>query len=339
MCDVGVDHAESVFYRHLIGPQPQNMTLELLETLLEQAKSFAERPRFGLAYTEPLIHPQIRALCAAVVRHGYFCSITTNGYLLPSLAADLVEIGVDEITVSVDGPPEVHDRIRGKAGSFARIEEGVARVRRARQLSGRRRPSVGVSCTITDANHALLPELLRAVEPLQPAYVSLSHPNFISAEMAAAHNGGAGSRYPVTASNLGPMDLQSFDLDALWAGLRAVKSYVAARPGFPRFTVVPDFEAPDRLHAFYREPSRFVGGRTCTDPWRMLLVRTDGTVVPAHGRCYDVPLGNVSQAPLAALWNGDAARGFRRDLLSAGGTLPACARCCGVIGKPTASAI
>ena len=50
-----------------------------------------------------------------------------------------------------------------------------------------------------------------------------------------------------------------------------------------------------------------------------------------------VPVGNVNDQPLDVLWNGPLLRRFRRTLLDAGGSLPACARCCGVIGKPAAS--
>ena len=68
-----------------------------------EAKTFHPPPRVGLAYTEPLIHARIREICEALKRRGLYVSITTNGYLLPRLAGDLVEIGVDFLTVSVDG--------------------------------------------------------------------------------------------------------------------------------------------------------------------------------------------------------------------------------------------
>ena len=66
----------------------------------------------------------------------------------------------------------------------------------------------------------------------------------------------------------------------------------------------------------------------------MMMIRTDGTVIPAHGRCYNFPVGNVTERPLPELWNNTRFRTFRQTLREAGGTLPACARCCGVIGKP-----
>jgi MoaA/NifB/PqqE/SkfB family radical SAM enzyme len=339
MCDVGTGQSDSVFFGHLVGTSPRNMEPALLEVVLEQAAAFAWKPRVGLAYTEPLIHPRILELCRAIVGRGFTCSITTNGFLLPRLAAALVEIGVDEITVSADGPAAVHDEVRGRAGSFEALYRGVEAVNRARAASRARRPRVSFSYTLTDLNAAHLLAFAREIEPLRPEVLNVSHLNYVSAEMASAHNALFGAELPVAPSNVSGMDPGAVDLAALWASLEELKAYARSRADFPRLSIVPDFPSPEGLEVFYRQPLRFVGGRTCTDPWRMLMVRTDGTVIPAHGRCYEVPVGNVGQAPLAELWNAAAYRRFRQRLQEAGGSFPACSRCCGVIGKPVASGI
>ena len=149
--------------------------------------------------------------------------------------------------------------------------------------------------------------------------------------MAAAHN----RRHPelgVAPSNQGPMDLLALDAGVLWREIQEIKSWARA-PGHPPVTVVPDLATPDAVAGYYRRPSDFVGGRRCSDPWRMMMVKTDGTVIPAHGRCYDVPVGNVERQTLSEIWNAPRFRDFRVTLREAGGSLTACARCCGVIGK------
>ncbi len=337
MCDVGVDNEASVFYEHLVGRAPRNMDVALLETVLGQAGAFAVKPRVGFAYTEPLLHPRIVDLCRATAGRGFRLSVTTNGFLLPRLADELTAAGVDEITVSVDGTEEVHDAVRGRAGSYAALRDGIEALHRAKRARRVSRPALSLSYTLTDDNYRALPAFVRAAEALAPESLSVSHPNFVTAEMAAAHNAAFGAPYQVAVSNVGPMDLAGIDVGALWDALTEAKAWARARS--MRLTVVPDAPTPRALETYYREPAAFVGGRRCSDPWRMLMVRTDGAVVPAHGRCYDVPLGNVADTPLASLWNAEPARRFRRDLRAAGGTLPACARCCGVIGKPIASAV
>jgi Fe-coproporphyrin III synthase len=334
MCDVGLGESASVFWAHMIGDDRRNMSLEMLLTVLDQASSFRPRPRIGLAFTEPLIHPRIVEFCRAAAGRGFFCSITSNGFMLPQLAGALVEAGLSEITISIDGPEEVHDRVRGRAGSFRRLYAGIEALNEAKRRRRVSHPRVRFSYTITDENSTAMLAFVRAVEPLQPTAFCFSHLNFITDEMAAAHNAEHGGAWAVARSNLGSIEPGRIDLDAMWGALAELKAYARSRPGFPALVIVPDLTSRNDLDVYYREPMRFVGGRNCTDPWRMMMVRTDGTVIPAHSRCYNVPLGNVGATTLSAMWNGAGALAFRRKLKAAGGTLPACARCCGVIGKP-----
>ncbi len=337
MCDVGLDESSSVFYRHLIGQDRRNMSLTMLETVLEQAAAFSPKPRIGLAYTEPLIHPQIIELCRCIVERGFFCSITTNGWTLSRLAGALVEIGVHEMTVSIDGPEIIHDRVRRKPGSFRKLYEGVDQLNQHRKTTGRPYPSVRFSYTLTDENYVHTLEFVREIEALKPLSINVSHLNFISDEMAAAHNAIHGGEFTVTRSNLGEIEPTNFDAESMWNSLEDLKSYVRSRFGSLDLLLVPDFPSPSALQVYYHNPSQFVGSRSCTDPWRMMMVKTDGTVIPAHGRCYDFPVGNLTRTPLAELWNNARFLEFRKLLKHAGGTLPACARCCGVIGKPLAN--
>src|SRR2546427_12693629 len=86
-----------------------------------------------------------------------FCSFNANGRKIPREVRRLVDLGVDHIRVSGDGPREVHDRIRGMNGSFQRIADGVAALRAARNGHAGK-PEIIVNTTISPGNqHALLP--------------------------------------------------------------------------------------------------------------------------------------------------------------------------------------
>jgi MoaA/NifB/PqqE/SkfB family radical SAM enzyme len=331
MCDVGLGETGTPFYENLVGSGPGSMDRDLYLRILDEAASFAPPPRIGLAYTEPLLHREIVDFCREAARRKLYSSVTTNGYLLPVRAQGLLEAGLDEITVSVDGPAETHARVRRSADSYERLYRGIERLNELSR-GRRRRPRVQLSYTITVDNYTAMTELAKDVEPLVPDLLTFSHLNFVTQEMADLHN----AAYPhpglrVARSNLGTMDLDRIDLDALWSALGELRAY-AAGARFP-VQAVPDFSRREELERFYRSPLLFVGGRDCADPFRMLLIQTDGEVIPAHGRCYHLRLGKVPGESLGSIWNGRAAIEFRKRLRDAGGSLPACARCCGVIGK------
>ena len=335
MCDVGLGESGTAFWANLIGQNPHNMTLELLHEILRQARAFRPRPQLSLGSTEPLIHPQIVEFTRAVVRQGFYCVIISNGTTLPRLAPALVQSGLHGLVLSLDGPAAVHNRIRGSRDSFEKLYRGAELVTATKARLKRRYPRLELSFTITDENYSNILELVQAVEPLQPAAIHISHLNFITDGMAQVHNSRYGSDLPVARSNLGVMDPAAFDTGAIWAELQRVHAYVRSRgDAFPRVMISPDFTSQEGVDMLYHEPLTFVSGPRCTDPWRMMMIRTDGSVIPAQNRCYNFPIGNIQTTSLSDLWNNDRFRSFRQTLHRAGGTLPACSRCCGVLSKP-----
>ena len=166
---------------------------------------------------------------------------------LPRLAVALVESGVHEIMLSLDGPAAVHNRIRGGKASFEKAYEGAKLVADARARLGRRYPALRFSFTISDENYGHILEFIQSIAPLQPAAIHISHLNFITEGMAQAHNARYGADLTVARSNLGVMDPATFDTGAIWAELERVRLCELA----PRL-------APDRHHyaEFFGSPRR-----------------------------------------------------------------------------------
>src|SRR5262249_8179123 len=113
--------------QELIGAKRQ-MALPEYVRLLDEIAPF--HPIVSLYGGEPFLYPDILPLIREIKGRGLTCTVITNGGRLEALARDLVEAGIDSIAVSVDGPPELHNRIRGRPDSFEKIAAGVRAVRR-----------------------------------------------------------------------------------------------------------------------------------------------------------------------------------------------------------------
>ena len=318
MCDVGLARTDTTFARNLVGTRPLDMPLDLLEHVIDEGARHYPGVRIGFAFTEPLMYPHLLAGVTRARQRGLGSAVTTNGLLLPRLADDLAEAGLDNLQVSLDGPEEVHDQIRGRRGSFARAYAGLER------LAGRsRRPALAVFCVITPWNAGRLADFVAAFEALPLSTLGFLHTNFTTAAMAQAHNAIWGHAYPATLSNVDPLDPADVDLGLLDEQVRAVR---ARSTPFP-VSFSPPLDGLAALTRFYRRPHELIG-RSCSDAARSLMIKSDGSAIPSHGRCYEVPVGNLRRASLPGLWNGAPLADFRAALAGAGGLLPACARCC-----------
>ena len=118
------------------------------------------------------------------------------------------------------------------------------------------------------------------------------------------------------------------DLDALWDELVVLRARALPFPIIEQ----PLIAARSDLGRYYLDPAvRF--GRRCGDVRAALMIKSDGRVIAAHGRCFDRTLGNLYSDELDAIWNGEVIASLRRDLARAGGLLPACTRCCSAFAQ------
>lgn len=109
----------------------------------------------GEAYLRPDIETIIRALCEhgirAVMQSGGR-GLTKQGRLEALMAAGLKQIGI-----SIDGPPEIHDRLRGNQGSYA---AALAAIKRAQELG----LPVSANSQVNRLNYERLEELAKTLQ-------------------------------------------------------------------------------------------------------------------------------------------------------------------------------
>lgn len=84
--------------------------------------------RLHLTGGEPLLRPDLGALIASARRHRLFVTLATSGIGLADRIGELADL--DLVFLSLDGPREVHDRVRG-AGAYDAYAAAAAALRRA----------------------------------------------------------------------------------------------------------------------------------------------------------------------------------------------------------------
>jgi radical SAM protein with 4Fe4S-binding SPASM domain len=91
------------------------------------AYGIAFRPGMNITGGEPLLRHDLFPIIEDVRAKGFFVHLLTNGTLVDRERAErLAALGVEGVQVSLDGPEEVHDSLRGQ-GSFAAAACGIER--------------------------------------------------------------------------------------------------------------------------------------------------------------------------------------------------------------------
>ena len=129
---------------------------------------------------EPTLRRDITTLVAAVKSYPIHLSLISNGLGKPELYRELIRLGLDSRTISVDGPP-VHDHIRGAEGSFDRTMAAIQAVIAEKKAGGLRRPWLAVSSTISALNQDEVENLARwfqdyDIDTLNFGYLHFSTP-------------------------------------------------------------------------------------------------------------------------------------------------------------------
>jgi MoaA/NifB/PqqE/SkfB family radical SAM enzyme len=78
----------------------------------------------GVSGGEPLLWPELHSFLNDAQSLGCSCAITSNGQLIDSNCAQTLKPKIDVVSVSFEGQPGNHDRIRG-AGTFARAQAAL----------------------------------------------------------------------------------------------------------------------------------------------------------------------------------------------------------------------
>ncbi|MBL4705490.1 MAG: radical SAM protein [Flavobacteriales bacterium] len=318
MCDVGTKNQSTNFAVNLVGTHPMNMPMELFKNICDDVKKYYPKAKIGYGFTEPLIYPHLEESIAYATSQGLYTSVTTNALNLRQKAEVLISSKVNEVFISLDGLEETHNYIRGHKSSFQKAIAGIEEL-----LKHDNPPDISIFCVITNWNQNELKAFADFFKKFPIKILGFMHTNYTMQKTADAHNLIYNDQYPATASNIDEFNPADLDLPQLQ------KELVALKKGDYPFQLIfsPDIQSLTDLETFYLKPEILMG-KGCKDVFRNIMIKSDGSVIPAHGRCYNLTIGNMNEQNLKSIWSSEILKRFRKDLAKSNGLLPACSRCC-----------
>jgi MoaA/NifB/PqqE/SkfB family radical SAM enzyme len=286
--------------RRILGQMPHLKWLDLTGGELFQRKDIVE------------LIEAVCALPALGVLH-----FPTNGWFTARIleAVDRVRALRPDldllITVSIDGPPALHDRIRGRDGCFERAIETFLRLRASDSAH------VYLGTTIIPDNADAIDDLEVELRRRIPDFRADEwHWNWMQISEHFFHNGHLAN---------GPRSATG----------QLVRRHIRRR-GLPRNLVdLMELAFLVNLEFYQRgEPT----GIVCQALRSTAFISPEGDLYPCH--VYDRPLGNLRERSLRELWNSAEVRTARRDIekLACGGCFTPCEAYPALAGAPVATA-
>jgi MoaA/NifB/PqqE/SkfB family radical SAM enzyme len=254
---------------------------------------------------EVFMFPRIIDLLDYIHSQGMFISIDTNGTMLKQVAEELLRIGDMHLTISVDGPEPVHDRVRGVPGTFQRIKESVARINELEALGGNK-ISRSICFTISQYNYCslgLLPDVARS---LGLGSLSIVPYYYFPEEV--------GQRYSDELRSLGCSAYSWIGFHHEDSGVdfeefrEQYRQFLANLGNISNYPYMPLDE--EMYQAWFADTQTPVGPLNCLNVEKLIDIQPDGSA----NFCVDFvdySFGNVKEASIETLWNGKKAERFR----------------------------
>ncbi|MEM3797134.1 MAG: radical SAM protein [Candidatus Bathyarchaeia archaeon] len=133
---------------------PTNKALTVIDEVCSLDVSF-----FDFSGGEPMLRNDLTTLAKKAASHNCLVSINTNATLLKRENASRIADAFDIVVVSIDGPKECHDKIRGVAGAFQRAVESI-KVLRSLGVE------VGINSVISPYNIDVFPRFIEEIRPI-----------------------------------------------------------------------------------------------------------------------------------------------------------------------------
>jgi MoaA/NifB/PqqE/SkfB family radical SAM enzyme len=246
---------------------------------------------------EALLHHDLRGFMELLHAEGMRITLLSTGLLLADNAALIAEL-VDDVIVSLDGPREIHNKIRRVRDAFEQMASGIQALR-----SLRSNMPISARSTVQKSNFRDLPRTVDAAHEL-----GLNSISFLAVDSTStAFNREDGWKDDQQARvTLSPEEVSELESCLNRMSIDYAEDF---HSGFIQ-------ETPEKMRRIARHFRSALGefdpvAPRCNAPWVSAVVESDGTVRPCF---FHPPIGNFYEQPLVDILNSNTALEFRASL-------------------------
>jgi len=225
-----------------------------------------------------------------------WCIDTNLTFCTEEVAETIIDAGCDTVFASLDGPPEIHNKLRASPRAYKTFSEGLARLMHARAAAAESKTSVALNCVVQAGNEAAVCDVVR---------------------IAAEYGVDSVSFQLCSKLDYGEVFQADVATQALAAARELAKSLGLRMSVFP----IPD-PTPADLTSWFSSPPSAAFFQGCSYIYSSLRIDPSGNVIP----CVEHRIGNILEEDLLDIWRGSVYESFRAQIMKT--PIKACLRCC-----------
>jgi radical SAM protein with 4Fe4S-binding SPASM domain len=268
----------------------------------------------GLTGGEIFTKPYIFNLINYASRFHY-CNIVTNGTLINrEIANKIVNSKLLVVGISIDGPKNTHNQIRGRKNAFDKTLSAIKLIQQEKKRQNKKTPNIDIKIVILPENYRYLKKMYQMCQQLAVDFFTISVLKSSPIQLSPPV-------LPEIEENTYQKLIQpceDIDVDVLQKQINWIvknKSSVKVR-FYPR-------KLPLRLSQYYQGQTDTTDYDSCIFPWASFNISPNGSLFP----CISLDIGDVTKVSLNSLWNSNKMRNFRQKLKK-NSVFPACHGCC-----------
>jgi radical SAM protein with 4Fe4S-binding SPASM domain len=281
---------------------------------------------FYLSGGEPFLREDMVDIIEYITGKGMSVATNNNGTMLSEEKMQrLAKMKMLTINFSIDGPKEVHDKIRGD-GNFEKTTKNMKRLIELRGDS--MFPAIKSNTTFSPWIVGRMDEMIKYLQDdVGVDATRLTHLWFTDKEHADKHKAVLKSLFGTNETGVDSHLMGAHDpsyIKALADEIGLIEKSKYSKPVFihPRMS-------NEQIQRYYSDLD-FSKRRSCVVAWDSILIKADGDVMFCPDEWMnDFKLGNVRDSKIDEMWTGEQARKFRKALYKSK-LFPACAKCCAI---------
>ena len=276
--------------------EKREISVELLEQHLQDFKKLGVK-QVTLSGGEALMHSNFWRFCEALRTIRVKICLLSTGVTLKNHATEVVR-HCNEVIVSLDGSPQVHNAIRNIPAAFEKLEEGVKALKLADagfRVSGR--------TVIQKQNFRDFPLIIQAAK-----HMGLNQISFLPADVSSvAFN----RSEPWKEEKVSDVALNREEIAELEAIVK--KTFIEFKQEFEAKFIAESREKLLDMVQYYRalhNEAEFPI-RKCNAPWISAVIESNGDVLPCF---FHKTYGNIHEGRFEEIVNSEKAINFRKHL-------------------------